>query len=112
MDNLFYYYVWLGMKILGFLYSLLNDSKELLCNFYWNENKCNIILRKFFYFYFLYEDIEVNVNNVWVKVEGVDLVVMLWSMVFYCNLILVLGFEEYYVLIKKGIIEIGGERIL
>lgn len=37
------------------------------------------------------------------------LVVMLWSMVFYCNLILVLGFEEYYVLIKKGIIEIRGE---
>lgn len=35
---------------------------------------------------------------------------MLWSMVFYCNLILVLGFEEYYVLIKKGIIEIRGER--
>lgn len=35
------------------------------------------------------------------------LVVMLWSMVFYCNLILVLGFEEYYVLIKKGNIELG-----
>lgn len=51
-DNSFYYYARSGMKILGSSYtcSLLNDSKESLCNFYWNENKRNTILKKVFLF--------------------------------------------------------------
>lgn len=108
-DNSFYYYARSGMKILGSSYSLLNDSKESLCNFYWNENKRNTISRKFSYSYFLYEDIEVNANNARVKVEGVDPAVTSWSTASYCNPTSAPGPEEYHVLIKKGITEIRGE---